>query len=110
MKVTKRYLVSFSVGIKFKDQIWCDIVPMDACHLLLGRPWQYDRGVKHDSRVNTYSFMFNNTKIILLPSKDFVPKPKAGEDSSLLTRAQFEGVIAEMKLFFVLVQGRRIQW
>lgn len=24
-------------------QIWSDIVPMDTCHILLGRQWQLDR-------------------------------------------------------------------
>jgi hypothetical protein len=28
---------------------------MDVCHLLLGRPWQYDRNVIHDGRKNTYT-------------------------------------------------------
>lgn len=28
---------------------------MDTCHLLLGRPWQYDRRVSHDGFKNTYS-------------------------------------------------------
>jgi hypothetical protein len=36
--VSKRYLVSFSIGSRYKDKIWCDIVAMDACHLLLGKP------------------------------------------------------------------------
>ena len=39
VKVTKRCLVSFLVGQKYKDQVWCDVVAMDTCHLLLGRPW-----------------------------------------------------------------------
>ena len=26
----------------YKDEVSCDVVPMDACHILLGRPWQYD--------------------------------------------------------------------
>lgn len=42
VKVTKHCLVSFSVGAKYKDQIWCDVVTIGVCHLLLGRPWQYD--------------------------------------------------------------------
>ena len=37
--VPKRAVVSFSIGLKYKDEIWCDVVDMDACHLLLGRPW-----------------------------------------------------------------------
>ena len=46
--VSKRALVAFSVGKKYKDSVWCDVVPMDAFHLLLGRPWQYDREVSHN--------------------------------------------------------------
>ncbi|KAL5774198.1 hypothetical protein ACOSP7_011755 [Xanthoceras sorbifolium] len=43
--VSQRALISFSIGKHYRDQVWCDIVRMDACHLLLGRPWQYDRKV-----------------------------------------------------------------
>ena len=57
LTVSKR-LISFSIGMKYKDNAWCDVVVMDACHLLLGRPWQYERGIQHDGRKNTYSFMF----------------------------------------------------
>lgn len=35
--VTKQVLVSFSIG-KYVDEILCDVVPMQACHILLGRP------------------------------------------------------------------------
>ena len=48
VKVNKRCLVEFSIGKNYKDVVVCDIVPMDACHLLLGRPWQYDRKTKYD--------------------------------------------------------------
>ena len=37
--ISKWALVSFSIGLKYKDEVWCDVVDMDACHLLLGRPW-----------------------------------------------------------------------
>ena len=36
--VSKCALVFFSIGSKYKDRVWCDVVTMDACHLLLGRP------------------------------------------------------------------------
>ncbi|GKB41004.1 putative nucleotidyltransferase, ribonuclease H [Tanacetum coccineum] len=39
VSISKRVLVAFSVGTTYKDSVWCDVVPMDACHLLLGRPW-----------------------------------------------------------------------
>ena len=36
--VSKQVEVNFSVG-KYDDTVLCDVVPMEACHLLLGRPW-----------------------------------------------------------------------
>ncbi|XP_035542994.1 uncharacterized protein LOC118346093, partial [Juglans regia] len=41
IKVTRQVLVALSIG-KYEDEVLCDVVPMHACHLLLGRPWQYD--------------------------------------------------------------------
>jgi hypothetical protein len=40
-------MISFSIG-KYNDEVLCDVAPMHAGHLLLGRPWQFDRKVKHD--------------------------------------------------------------
>jgi len=38
VKITKGCLVNFSIGQKYQDQVWCDVIPMNACHLILGRP------------------------------------------------------------------------
>jgi len=27
--------------------VWFDVIPMYACHMLLGRPWLFDRKVTH---------------------------------------------------------------
>ena len=43
---------------------------MDACHLLFWRSWQFDRDVTHNGKTNTYSFMFEGVKIVLVPKKD----------------------------------------
>ncbi|GKA45002.1 aspartyl protease_2 domain-containing protein [Tanacetum coccineum] len=37
MKVTKQALFSFSIDKAYQDQVLCDVIPMDACHLLLGK-------------------------------------------------------------------------
>lgn len=37
VKVMKRCLVEFSSGKKYHDKVWCDVIPMDAFHMLLGR-------------------------------------------------------------------------
>ena len=42
IKVKHRRLVFFTIGKHYQDEVCCDVVPMDVCHLLLGRPWQYD--------------------------------------------------------------------
>ena len=34
--VNKQVLISFSIG-KYKDEVLCDVVPMKATHILLGR-------------------------------------------------------------------------
>ena len=38
VKVTRRCCVQFSMGSKYNDKVWCDVIPMDTCHLLLGCP------------------------------------------------------------------------
>ncbi|GAV67845.1 hypothetical protein CFOL_v3_11349, partial [Cephalotus follicularis] len=69
VKVTKRCLISFSMEKNYGDQIWCDIVPMDVTHILLGRPWKYERGALHGDRKNTYTFKMGNMEIVLIPIK-----------------------------------------
>uniref|UniRef100_A0A2N9GCC2 Reverse transcriptase n=1 Tax=Fagus sylvatica TaxID=28930 RepID=A0A2N9GCC2_FAGSY len=66
IKVTRQVLVALSIG-KYEDEVLCDVVPMHACHLLLGRPWQYDKRAKHDGFTNRYSFTHKGQPIILVP-------------------------------------------
>ncbi|XP_058006772.1 uncharacterized protein LOC131182140 [Hevea brasiliensis] len=47
IKVNKQVMLAFSIG-RYKDEVLCDVVPMHAGHILLGRPWQYDRKVFED--------------------------------------------------------------
>ncbi|KAL4384341.1 hypothetical protein GQ457_15G018120 [Hibiscus cannabinus] len=66
VRVTKQALVPFTIG-KYKDEVLCDVVTMDACHLLLGCPWQFDKGITHDGTTNRYSFKHAGKKITLAP-------------------------------------------
>jgi hypothetical protein len=34
--------INFAIG-SYRDVVECDVVPMQACPILLGRPWQFDR-------------------------------------------------------------------
>jgi hypothetical protein len=53
MKITNMVCVDFSIG-NYMNTMECDVVPMNVCHLLLGRPWQYDRDVHHNGKANTH--------------------------------------------------------
>jgi len=56
VKVTKQVVVPFSIG-KYVDEVLCDVVPMQASHILLGRPWQYHRKAIHDGVKNRYTIV-----------------------------------------------------
>jgi len=74
VQVTKQALISFSVG-NLRDGVLCDVLPMDACHLLLGRPWQFDKDVIHNRRSNTYSFKLKGLSYTLTPLLPSQVKP-----------------------------------
>ena len=66
IKVDKQVLINFSIG-NYKDEVLCDLVPMKATHILLGRPWQFGRKAFHDGHANKFTFSFQGKKITLLP-------------------------------------------
>lgn len=48
----------------------CDIMPMHVCHVLLGKPWQYDRKAMHDGRNNLNTLEKYGEKYTLFPLKE----------------------------------------
>ncbi|XP_074278641.1 uncharacterized protein LOC141602236 [Silene latifolia] len=67
VRVDKQCIVPFSIGKVYKDEVLCDVVPMDACHLLLGRPWEFDRNTTHQGKENVYVFKHNGKRVTLTP-------------------------------------------
>jgi hypothetical protein len=57
IRVSRSVRVPFSIGA-YSAYVDCDVVPMEACSLLLGGPWQYDTDSLHHGRSNHYSLMF----------------------------------------------------
>ena len=66
VRVTKQVLIAFAIG-KYSDEILCDVVPMHASHLLLGRPWQFDRKAIHDGFRNRFTIVKDGKTITLVP-------------------------------------------
>lgn len=69
-------MFSFSNGDKHKVIVWYDVTPMDAFHILLGWPYQYDREIVYNEKHNICGL-----KIAYTPNLEEVPK----KDPSLLS-------------------------
>jgi hypothetical protein len=50
----------------YTDYADFDVVPMEACSLLLGPPWEYDKYAARHGRTNSYTFMHKNKNITFL--------------------------------------------
>jgi hypothetical protein len=93
VSVTKQCLVEVKIG-GYNDKVLCDVIPMDVCHLLLGRPWQYDRNVVHDGRMNTYTLEKDGRTHMLCAIKDKEVKP---EVSNIILLMSGKEILTEME-------------
>ena len=99
MIVNSHCPVSFSIGQKYFDEVWCDVVAMDACHLLLERPWQYDRKVSYDGRQNTYTFWKDRQKITLASMKiGDLPKRDLKTSINLLMHRSYLKEVSNLRM------------
>jgi hypothetical protein len=71
LHVTHEQTISTSCFIfgqkKCSYEVLCDVVPMHAGHILLGRPWQFDRKAIHDGFKNRYSLVKDSRTVTLVP-------------------------------------------
>ncbi|XP_071914061.1 uncharacterized protein [Coffea arabica] len=65
---------------------------MQASHIILGRPWQFDRQVTFDGMTNKYSFLYNSKKVTLAPLS-----PKQVHEDQLKLQQEFEKYSAKRK-------------
>jgi hypothetical protein len=98
LRVSHVVTVPFSIG-RYNDHVECDVVPMQACQLLLGRPWLYDRDVQIFGRTNKLAFMYKGERISLLPltpkeilKDDLKRKQRESENHLRVTHKNSEGV------------------
>ncbi|XP_075108458.1 uncharacterized protein LOC142180359 [Nicotiana tabacum] len=66
VKVDKRVFLPLFIG-RYEDVIWCDVIPMNSFHILLGWPWYVYRSASYSIEKNRYSFEINGKKLILGP-------------------------------------------
>ncbi|XP_074320861.1 uncharacterized protein LOC141657496 [Silene latifolia] len=94
-----------SNAMVYKDEVLCDIVPMDACHLLLGRPWEYDLNTTHHRKDNIYSFRHEGKKVTLtlLP-----PNQRNYGSPSILEETNGELFISEAAMIKEMKQDQHV--
>ena len=84
--VTQTCKVPLSIGKHYKAEVLCDVLEMDACHILLGRPWQFDNDVTYRGRDNIMFFRWGDRKIAMAPVAQFGRAPeKRGESFLVVT-------------------------
>lgn len=64
--VDERAWVDFEIG-DYKDRILCEIIPLDAYHLLLAHLWEFDVKAQHECDENTYLIAKNGKKYKMDP-------------------------------------------
>ena len=100
IQVNSRCLVSFSFGKNYQDELYCDVIPMDAYHMLSGRPWLHNRKVMHNGYLDTYTFTKDGKRIALAPlslSKLHKMKPQNKPNHSDLLLATGEPLVKASK-------------
>lgn len=120
VRINHRSLVPFSIGPHYKERTWCDVAPMDVCHLILGRPWEFDRKIIHDGAKNTYNFIWETQQILLVPSREqpaptpvtSIPPPpplaqstSSNSSSLLCSYARFEEEFQQEGVAYALISS-----
>lgn len=110
MKVTEICHINFSIGKNYADEVTCDVVKMDACHMILGRPWQFDVDDTYRGHDNVYVIMKGGLKVVLGPIKEefsIVESKSKGKPIFLVDGDKFIEETKEAKEIFVVVVGGR---
>ncbi|GJS95323.1 transposon ty3-I gag-pol polyprotein [Tanacetum coccineum] len=84
LKVTSLCKVPLAIRKHYNELVTCDVVDIEACHVLLGRTWQHDMDATHQGKSNMYLFKWGEKTIAMLPLGVVSPK-KALESKTLVT-------------------------
>nr|GEV23466.1 hypothetical protein [Tanacetum cinerariifolium] len=94
-------VLNFSIGKSNKDEVWCEVIPMDTAYILLGLLWQFDRKTKHDGFQNTYSFKKDGVNITLVPFDSL--QTQARGSNLFMKKNSFEELMKTSPYVFTLV-------
>jgi hypothetical protein len=106
--IAKQCLVGFKIG-GYRDEIMCDVIPMDVCHVFLGRPWKYDTNFIHDGRRNMYTLEKNGRTHMLLPIEEKKVKEEANTIILFMSGKEvLSEVNKEQEIHIVVVRNMKV--
>lgn len=70
MQVTAHCTFKFSINGKYMDQVTCDVVPLEVCHIVLGSPYLWDRDATYLRRENIWKLVKDGKRFHILASKE----------------------------------------
>jgi hypothetical protein len=87
----------------YKDEVLCDIIPMDVFHVLLGRPWKYDRKSIHNGSRNTYSLEKDDQRHVLLHLNNEGGKEEVFPSVLLMSEKELLQEVKKEEVHFALI-------
>ncbi|KAK0604146.1 hypothetical protein LWI29_012536 [Acer saccharum] len=114
--VTEVCKVPISIGQYYREEVACDVVDMDAGHVLLGCPWQFDVDITYKRRDNVCVFSWGGRRIAMVSKRGSVgssTKATVNEQSLVTLITSITDLEAEIKeaqeLHVVVVQALVIE-
>ena len=109
VRVTLSCKVPISIGKHYREEVLCDVLDMDVCHILLGRPWQFDNDITYRGRDNVMLFTRGTHKIAMAPVLQFDKNPKEKKTSFLVmtqNEKELDDAVKETECFYpVVIKG-----
>ena len=100
-------VVDFQIG-PYKEKILCDVMAMDVCHILLGRPWKFDKKVTHDGRSNCPSFKQNGITHVIHALQEGSIAGQSAPKVMMLSGKEHLQQVEEEELNYVVVCKPRV--
>ena len=109
VRVTMACRVPISIRKHYKEEVLCDVLDMDVCHVLFGRPWQYDNDITYRGRDNVLLFTWNGYKIAMAPVKNsdqITEKKNSNFLAMAYSEKELDEAIKEIGCFYpVVIKG-----
>ncbi|KAL9679311.1 hypothetical protein QQ045_017169 [Rhodiola kirilowii] len=90
VRVTLICKVPISIGKHYREEVPCDVLEMYVCHVLLGRPWQYDLDVTYRGRDNVMMFTWEKHKIAMTLILSFDRQPSKESNFLVMKHSEQE--------------------